>query len=304
MKITTRPSTPASLASIAAFVLLGAAPQAEAGTPINQRAVVVPGGSVEISNTAGQVTVTGWDRNEVEVTGTLGDGSEHLEFATQDKVTRVRVVLPNKSWHVEDTDLVVKVPVGSGLSVSTISADIRARGVRGAQRLQSVSGDVNGEAGAEDVECQTISGDVAVAGSGLKGLLNITTVSGDAMITHVAGELNGNTVSGKFTITLGDTTRSRLRTTSGDVSMATQLAADGRLDIESISGGIRLDLTGPVNAAFDVSSFSGEIRNCFGPKPRRTDEYAPGKEWRFAEGPGAARVRIKSMNGDINVCRK
>jgi DUF4097 and DUF4098 domain-containing protein YvlB len=304
MKITTRPSTPASLASIAAFVLLGAAPQAEAGTPINQRAVVVPGGSVEISNTAGQVTVTGWDRNEVEVTGTLGDGSEHLEFATQDKVTRIRVVLPNKSWHVEDTGLVVKVPAGSSLSVSTTSADIRVRGVRGAQRLQSVSGDVNAEAGAEDVECQTISGDVAVAGSGLKGLLNITTVSGDVMITHVAGELNGNTVSGNFTITLGDTTRSRLRTTSGDVSMATQLAADGRLDVESISGDVRLDLTGPVNAAFDVSSFSGEIRNCFGPKPRRTDEYAPGKEWRFAEGPGAARVRIKSMNGDISVCRK
>jgi DUF4097 and DUF4098 domain-containing protein YvlB len=304
MKITTRPSTPASLASIAAFVLLGAAPQAEAGTPINQRAVVVPGGSVEISNTAGQVTVTGWDRNEVEVTGTLGDGSEHLEFATQDKVTRIRVVLPNKSWHVEDTGLVVKVPAGSSLSVSTTSADIRVRGVRGAQRLQSVSGDVNAEAGAEDVECQTISGDVAVAGSGLKGLLNITTVSGDVMITHVAGELNGNTVSGNFTITLGDTTRSRLRTTSGDVSMATQLAADGRLDVESISGDVRLDLTGPVNAAFDVSSFSGEIRNCFGPKPRRTDEYAPGKEWRFAEGQGAARVRIKSMNGDISVCRK
>jgi DUF4097 and DUF4098 domain-containing protein YvlB len=304
MKITTRPSALAPVASIAALVMLGAASHAEAGTPISKLAAVAPGGSVEISNTAGQVTVTGWDRNEVEVTGTLGDGSERLEFTTQDKVTRIRVVLPNKSWHVEDTALVVKVPAGSSLSVSTTSADIRVRGVRGAQRLQSVSGDVNAEAGTEDVECQTISGDVAMAGSGLKGLLNITTVSGDVMITHVAGELNGNTVSGNFTITLGDTVRARLRTTSGDVSMATQLAADGRLDVESISGDVGLDLAGPVNAAFDVSSFSGEIRNCFGPKPRRTDEYAPGKEWHFAEGQGAARVRIKTMNGDISVCRK
>jgi DUF4097 and DUF4098 domain-containing protein YvlB len=219
-------------------------------------------------------------------------------------VTRVRVVLPNKAWHVEDTDLIVKIPAGSGLSINSVSADIRVRGVRGAQRLQSVSGDINGEAGVEDVELQTISGDVAVAGSGQVGLLNVTTVSGDAILTHVAGELNGNTVSGNFTVTLGDTTRSRLRTTSGDVALGTRLAADGRLDIESLSGDVRVDLAAPVNAAFDVSSFSGEIRNCFGPKPQRTDQYAPGKELRFTEGQGAGRVRIKSMNGDIDICRK
>jgi hypothetical protein len=57
-------------------------------------------------------------------------------------------------------------------------------------------------------------------------------------------------------------------------------------------------------ADFDVSSFNGEIRNCFGPKPVRTDEYAPGKEWRYVEGAGTARVRVKTLNGDIGVCRK
>jgi hypothetical protein len=86
--------------------------------------------------------------------------------------------------------------------------------------------------------------------------------------------------------------------------MASRLATDARLDFESISGDIRLDLAGPVNAAIDASSFSGEIRNCFGPKPARTDEYAPGKELRFTEGQGGARVRIRSMNGDIDICRK
>lgn len=304
MRLTIHTVRQARQASVVALLLFGTVALAEAGTPIMKSAAVPPGGSVEISNTAGRVTVTGWDRNEVEVTGTLGDGSERLEFATQGKVTRVRVVLPHKTWHVEDTDLIVKVPAGSGLAVSATSADIHVRGVRGAERLQSVSGDVDAEAGAEDIECQTISGDVIFAGSGQKGLLNITTVSGDALISNVAGELNGNTVSGTFRISLGNTTRSRLRTTSGDVSMASRLAADARLDFESISGDIRLDLAGPVNAAFDVSSFSGEIRNCFGPKPARTDEYAPGKELRFTEGQGAARVRIRSMNGDIDICRK
>jgi DUF4097 and DUF4098 domain-containing protein YvlB len=120
----------------------------------------------------------------------------------------------------------------------------------------------------------------------------------------VAGELNGNSVSGNISLTAGETTRSRLRSTSGDLSLSGQLAAAARVDIESISGDVRLDLTGPAVADFDVSSFSGEIRNCFGPKPARTDEYTPGQEWRYTEGAGTARVRIKTLNGDVGVCRK
>jgi DUF4097 and DUF4098 domain-containing protein YvlB len=129
-------------------------------------------------------------------------------------------------------------------------------------------------------------------------------VSGDATATQVAGEVNGSTVSGDFTLGAGETTRSRLRSTSGDLSVTGQLAPDARFDIESISGDVRLDLTGPVAAEFEVSSFNGEIRNCFGPKPVRTDEYAPGREWRYTAGSGTGRVRIKTLNGDIGICKK
>ena len=290
------------LAAVAALCTV--ASPAWAGTPINQRAAADPGGAVEISNVAGTVRVTGWDRNEVEVTGELGEGTERLDFAVVDKVTRVKVILPNRSNNVEDTDLVVRIPTASRLAVTTVSADIEVQDVTGAQRLQTVSADIRTEAAAEDVECKSVSGDVAVHGSGKKALVTITTVSGDAMALKVAGEVNANTVSGNLTLGLGETTRSRLRSTSGDLTMASVLAADGRLDIESISGDVRLELHGPVNAEFDVTSFNGEIRNCFGPKAVSTSEYAPGKEWQFREGQGTGRVRIKTLNGDISVCKK
>jgi len=35
----------------------------------------------------------------------------------------------------------------------------------------------------------------------------------------------------------------------------------------------------------------------------RTSKYAPGKELRFTEGDGSARVLIKTLNGGINLCR-
>src|SRR5512145_1178159 len=72
---------------------------ADDSTPINKRAAADPAGQVEVSNTSGSVIVTGWDRREVEVTGELGEGSERLEFTTSGKLTRIKVILPKKSWH-------------------------------------------------------------------------------------------------------------------------------------------------------------------------------------------------------------
>jgi DUF4097 and DUF4098 domain-containing protein YvlB len=288
----------------AALALLSAAPAARAGTPINQRAAADPAGQVEVSNTVGSIVVTGWDRSEVEVTGELGDGVERLEFSRDKQLTRVKVILPSRSARAEDTELLVKVPAGSGLAVNAVSGDVIVKGVRGSQRLQSVSGDVETEVSAEDVECKTVSGDVRVTGSGQRSLLTVTSVSGDVTLTRVAGEVNGNTVSGNLSVGMGETSRSRLRSTSGDVRVRSRLAGDARVDFESTSGDVRLDLDGPVNAEFDLSSFNGDINNCFGPKAVRTSEYTPGIELRFREGSGGARVRIKAFNGDINLCNK
>jgi len=304
--MTTRiPATPARAAGrLPWLALIAAVPAAWAGTPINERAAADPAGQVEISNIAGSVVVTGWDRAEVEVTGELGKGAERLEFSRAGKLTRVKVIMPKQSSRVESSDLVVKVPAGGSISVNTVSADVRVQGLRGSQRLQSVSGDIETQSVTEDVECKTVSGDVTVNGSGERSLLTVTTVSGDARVNRVAGEVNGNTVSGNFTIAMGDTARSRLRSTSGDLGVRGRLAPDARLDFESISGDIRLDLEGPVGAEFDVSTFNGDINNCFGPKPVRTSEYAPGSELRFREGQSGARVRVKTLNGDISLCNK
>ncbi len=287
-----------------ALALAAASPAAIAGSPINQRAAADPAGQVEISNISGSVVVTGWDRNEIEVTGELGDGTEKLEFSRAGQLTRVKVILPKRSSHVESTDLILKVPAGSSIGINTVSADLRVEGLRGSQRLQSVSGDILTGVDREDVECKTVSGNIRVTGGGQPSLTTVMTVSGDATLERLAGEVNGNTVSGDLTVTMGETSRSRLRSTSGDLIVKGRLADDARLDFESMSGDVRVDLVGQVNAEFDVSSFNGDISNCFGPKAVRTDEYAPGTELRFRQGTGGARVRIKTFNGDVRLCNK
>ena len=58
-------------------------------------------GTVEISNVSGLVKITGWDKAEVQVTGTLGRGTERLELSGSGNRTLVKVVLPHFAHHVD-----------------------------------------------------------------------------------------------------------------------------------------------------------------------------------------------------------
>ena len=65
-----------SILSIAALLLASTA----AADEINQRLDADPEGKVSVYNTSGSIEISGWDRGEVEVTGTVGDDIEEFVF--------------------------------------------------------------------------------------------------------------------------------------------------------------------------------------------------------------------------------
>lgn len=286
---------------ILTFTLLLWAGAGLAQTAIDERRDAEPDGRVEISNIAGSVEVSGWDRDEVHVTGRLGKGVERLEFDRDGGLVRIKVIYPKKSRNVGSTELEVSIPEQSRLSVNTVSAEIDVRGVRGSQRLESVSGDVETEAWAEDVEARTVSGDVRVNGHGDPALVTLTSVSGDVVADRVSGELTANAVSGDLEIDAAELSRARLKTTNGDIDLRAALGPNARFEVETINGDLELLLEAPVNAEFDIETFNGDIDNEFGPDPVRTSQYGPGRELRFTEGDGSARVGIKTLNGSVTL---
>ena len=58
-----------------------------------------------------------------------------------------------------------------------------------------------------------------------------------------------------------------------------------------------------MSARFDIETFNGNIRNCFGPDSVRTSKYAPGRELKFTEGGGSGRVTINTLNGNLRLCK-
>lgn len=262
-----------------------------------------PDGHVDISNISGEVTVTGWSRNQVEVTGTLGRNVEELIFERDgDKVT-IKVKVPKRMGRSIESDLHINVPEGSSIDVGAVSADIDVTDVLGEQRLHTVSGDVTTEAAGSDVTAESVSGDVEVTGSKQDTETSAGTVSGDVTMFRVAGTVSGESVSGNVIIDEGSFDRVDLSTVNGQLIFDAELREDGKLSAETVNGDVDIDLAGAVSARIDVRTFNGKIRNCFGPKAQRASKYAPGWNLSFTEGEGDGRIDVSTMNGGVNLCR-
>ena len=261
-----------------------------------------PRGEVEIVNISGDLQVRGWDRPEIQIHGELGDGVDKLEVQSGKGRVLINVIVRG-SQEGASSDLMVEVPRDSALFTKTVSADQVIANVRGAQRLQAVSGSISTQAWGEEVRIKTISGEVTVAGHKASGSTTVNTVSGDVNLSDVAGELNLETVTGDMHVRMPTLTRGRIQTTNGELRLNAALSADATLDAEAINGDLSLMLRSPIHAEFDIETFNGEIDNCFGPKSVRTREFAPGNALRFKEGNGSARVRVKTLNGGVEICR-
>jgi DUF4097 and DUF4098 domain-containing protein YvlB len=274
-----------------------------AGKTIQERRAADPQGEVEIVNLSGTVEVLGWDRNEVEVGGTAGDNVERVDVSSAGNRTSIHVVSRSAhSWGSDgEAHLVVHVPAKSAVMAALVSANLKVTGLLGNLKLQTVSGRVSGEVSG-DVYATTVSGDVQLTARAAKAI-EVKTISGDIRLTGGGGEVDITSVSGSARIELSDVTRGRFKSVSGDLTAALTLMSEGQIDSESVSGNVSLKFAGTPNAEFDVQSFSGDIRNCFGPKPMES-RYGPGSRLQFKNGEGHAHVRVNTKSGDVELCTK
>lgn len=294
--------------STAVLLALATAPlTAVAGSPIDSRRAASATARIEVENVRGRIEVHGWDRNEVAVAGTLGEGSK-LEFTGTDDHLQIRIESPDAegwSWWgnsgpKEDTILQVSVPLAAALEVGAVSADVRIDGIVGAKELEaeSVSGDVEVHAGAQRVEVGSVSGDVTLRTSGSK--VELETVSGDIDAEGPSGVLRAESVSGRITLEAGKLDELEVGTVSGDVTITTSGLGSGRVKIESLSGDVDLEVPADLSARISVESFSGQIRSDFG---EVEDEEGPGSSLRTTAGKGDAQINLESFSGDVQIRR-
>ncbi len=259
-------------------------------------------GEVVISNVSGTIDVRGWDRNEVQVTGNLGDSVERVDVESSNGRTIVKVILPRGNARDGEADIEVQVPKNSYVEVSAVSADVSSRGVLGTQRLKSVSGEVTADISGNESEVRSVSGDVTVRGVGKPSSLRVASVSGSLDISNMGGKIDLVTVSGDARLQASEVSEIRGRTTSGSLELLGKLTRDGRVDVEGVSGDITLRLSAPGGLSAEIESFSGDIHGCLAKGVERVSKYGPGKRLTLRTVESGARVRAKTLSGDVDIC--
>lgn len=280
---------------------------------------------VEVENLAGQVTVQGWDRNQVLVRAELSSQVEGMDVdGDKDRVViRVRHPKNNRRWGWGDhghgdggSRLDIRVPHGTSLRVKTVSADVDVEDLRGARQdlrtvsgdvairrvagqrllIETVSGDVRSAATTAEQRYKSVSGDIEAVGG--QALLEAESVSGDITMRELPAEFSVGTISGNVTAMAGDAVRrARLSSTSGTAEFRGRLAQGGVLELDSMSGNAIARL-GAAPAEVFATTISGSIRSQWGDpdKPR----FGPGAKLNY-RGEGTGRIEAQSFSGSVRI---
>lgn len=272
-----------------------------AQTPVDQKRPAAPDGVVHIENMSGSVKVTGWDRAEVQVKGTLGHGAE-LAFDGSEKRTRVEVEAEHGNPMGIKSDLDVFVPAGSSVSIEGFQAAITVAGVTGSVKAETVNGSITHTGTARDVELQSVNGPIDTTKGG--GRVQAEAVNGTVTVRDASGELEASTVNGTLLVTGGSFERAKLESVSGSVRFEAALSARATLSVESVSGTVDLFLPARFGAEFSVSTFSGEITNELGPAAEKASKWTPQKELSFTVGSGGAHIKVETLSGAVNIHKR
>lgn len=286
---------------LASLLLAGFTLPALAASPIDETRPLDARGEVEVSNVKGSIEVRTWDRDEVRITGSLGDGVERLEIQGEGRKLSVRVRYPRNSSNAEATSLVLEIPRQASLDVDSVAASVDVQGVAGDElEIDSVSGRVTAVGAPRKASIESVSGDQRLNLNARD--IDAESVSGRISLRgRIAGSVDIESVSGDIDV---DTRGERLRkldvsTVSGDASVRTGIADGGRFDFESVSGDVRLVLPRDASAQVEAATFSGDIE---APGANVVHKrYGPGASMEHRYGAGNASIDIETFSGDVEL---
>lgn len=229
----------------------------------------------------GSITVSSGPHGEV--TGDLNCGDETYLSAISVELRdgELLIQLPARGVGDATVHLDLAVPDGLDFLISAGSAEIEVNAPIGKAKIASGSGEVL-LAEVQELDCTAGSGDITVhrltgnsarltSGSGdidvaeTSAAIRAKSGSGDVTIRNLRGQLNASTGSGDITVP-STTGTLDLRTASGDITIGVADKLPVWLDLDSVSGNLRIALDagsepapGERHASIRARTASGEI---------------------------------------------
>lgn len=239
-----------------ALVLLAATTGTAAETERVQKTVPLsPGGTLELHNFSGRVTITPTDRPEVVIDAVRRAPRERLDrikLDIQASGSTVRIEANKKvssSWFrsdVVETEMEIRVPRRTHLNINVFSSPVKVTGIDGDHRIHSFSAtvqltDVNGP-----IKASTFSGniDLQLSAADSQPSLDLHTFSGDIDVRMPSGaraEVDFNSFSGDLRSDLPLMLRSKSRrSVHGQLNGGAEGSSRSGIYMKTFSGDARI----------------------------------------------------------------
>jgi len=308
-------------------------------TTIKQTYDVKPGGRLEVDRVTGEVLVSTWAQNHVEILEVLrmdvdGEDEARRIAARALKQYELRAntvtVVGDRADRYVQRQFAVRIPVSFNVEVETRGGGIRVEGVKGRVSLTTAGGAVTVQRVEGDVEASSAGG--ALQFLEIRGALDANTAGGDITVEGVTGRLEAVTAGGGVTVreagqdVLVTTAGGRLdlrdikgaleaRTAGGNIRVANVqgrvevTTAGGEIDLQNLQRGVHAgtsggDITGRgLQGAVEVETAAGDIvlRDVTGPVEARTSVGNIEVEVGVQGAERPRRMWLKSSYGDINL---
>jgi DUF4097 and DUF4098 domain-containing protein YvlB len=267
---------------------------------LDERRAVVPNGFVRIFMLGGSVTVIGWDRDSLHVSGTVYESAgDRFALGVTPKGAKLGMWSDLLS-SLEPSHITVRVPHRSQVWVKTTGADIRVSGVTGGLDLFSVSGAIEVGGMPREVYAETMGGRIVMNVTAAAARLK--TANSPIAVRGSVEDLTAVTVSGAIDVAKTSFKRARLESVDGDIRYAGAIPAGSAFELTSHAGAIDLLLPHTVAAEFALSLYSGELVDEFGAAAKPANPKLKTRETSFSLGErSGARVTVRSFKGQVSL---
>lgn len=314
--------------AIASVGLLCITMAAEATEKVDKRLETSSSPHVEIEHVSGKARIIGWNKNEVYVSGELGDRTEAFTFEKEGDDVMIHVETNHKRLNRKEKDyddgddLTIYVPEKSGVSYTAVNAGVQLTSLADSVQVDVVNGDIDASEINGRVKLETVNGDIIL--KDIRGILHVETVNGDVEGSHKGNELprimtvNGNvklattspavefeSVNGDAKLDLAEINSLSLTTVNGEIEASMALDSEADVEASSVGGTISLTMQKDVSARFELEAHAGgEIVNEITDDKQKSAKYGPGKWLEFSVNKGSADVEMSTVHGELIVKTK
>lgn len=250
---------------------------------------------LSLSNHAGTIRVTSWDRNEMRVRAQHGS-RDVIEVDVRGAVVRVKAERRYGMPAFVEYD--ITVPRAMAVDLDGVETDITVEGVGGDISAGSVEGDITVRGAGGAVKIHSVDGDLVIQGG--RGRISAEGVDGSVQISGARGEITVETVDGDVTLENIESASVDVGTVDGTIMYSGTIQDGGRYRMTSHDGDIVVVAPPGLNATISVATFEGSFEADPAFRVQLTSAR-PGRRFSFTLGTGSARMELETFEGEIRL---